>query len=196
MGHVHEEFGAHLVGDFAEAFEVDDARVGGSAGHDDLRMAFHGLLLHFIVIDAAGFLRDAVGLHMEETAGEVDRAAMGQMAAVVEVHAQDRVPRLAQRHIGRIIGLRAGVGLHIGKFCAKEFFCPLDGQILRDIHALAAAIVALAGIPFGIFIGEHRPHRRHHRFRDDVLRGDQLNIPLLSGVFQLNRLADLRVGLL
>ena len=142
VGHVHEEFCAHLVGDFAEALEVDDARVGGSAGHDDLRMAFHGLLLHLIVIDAAGFLRDAVGLHMEETAGEVDRAAVGEMTAVGEIHAEQGVAGLHDGEIGGHVGLRAGMGLHVGVAASEELLRAVDGQILGDVHVFAAAVVA------------------------------------------------------
>ena len=35
--HVHQEDGAHRIGDLAEAAEVDDARVGAAAGDDHLR---------------------------------------------------------------------------------------------------------------------------------------------------------------
>jgi hypothetical protein len=38
MRHVDEQIGADLVGDLAEAREVDDARIGGAAGDDDLRL--------------------------------------------------------------------------------------------------------------------------------------------------------------
>ena len=35
--HVDHQLGADLVGDLAEAAEVDDARIGRAAGDDDLR---------------------------------------------------------------------------------------------------------------------------------------------------------------
>ena len=39
MRHVDHEEGADLVGDLAEAAEIDDARIGRAAGDDQLRLA-------------------------------------------------------------------------------------------------------------------------------------------------------------
>ena len=38
MRHVDHQIGADLVGDLAEALEIDDARIGRAAGDDDLRL--------------------------------------------------------------------------------------------------------------------------------------------------------------
>ena len=53
VGHVHHQLGAHLVGDGPEGGEVDDARVGTGARHDELRLVLLGLRAHFVHVDAA-----------------------------------------------------------------------------------------------------------------------------------------------
>src|SRR5579883_3166266 len=61
MRHVHHEIGADLVGDPAEAREVDDPRIGGAAGDDELRPLFARQSLHFLEVDARVVAADAVG---------------------------------------------------------------------------------------------------------------------------------------
>ena len=105
---------------------------------------------------------------------------MGQVAAMVQVHAQYRVPRLAQGHVDGVVGLGAGVGLHVGKLRAEELAGPLNGQVLHDVHALAAAVVPLAGVAFRILVGEHAARRGQYRLGHDVLRGDQFDVVALA----------------
>ena len=102
------------------------------------------------------------------------------MPAVGQVHAQHRITGLKQRKIHRHVGLRAGVGLHVGMLCTKQLFGPLNGQILHLVNVLAAAVIALAGIALGVFIGQDRPHGRHDRRRNKIFGGDQLDIPPLA----------------
>ena len=65
-------------------------------------------------VDQAGLVVDVVGDHVVELAGEVDLHAVGQVAAVGQVQAQDRVAGLEQReHRGRV-GLGARVRLDVG----------------------------------------------------------------------------------
>src|SRR5262249_24687583 len=64
-----------------------------------------------------------------------------------------------------------------------ELLRPLDGQPLRDVHELAAAVVALARVALRVFVGQHGPQGLEHRLRDEVLRGDQLQLrPLAPGL--------------
>ncbi len=97
-----------------------------------------------------------------------------------QVHAQHRVAGLDKRKINRHVGLRTRVRLYVGVLRAEELFRPLNGQVFHLVHALAAAIVALAGITLGVFIGENRSHGRHNSRRDQILRGDQFNISSLT----------------
>ena len=130
---------------------------------------------------------------MKIGAGHVYRRAVGQMAAVGQVHAQHRVAGLDKRKINRHVGLRARVRLYVGVLRAEELFRPLNGQVFHLVHALAAAIVALAGITLGVFIGENRSHGRHDSRRDQILRGDQFNISSLAGQLFLHGTAQFRV---
>ena len=85
--------------------------------------------------------------------------------------------------------------LHVGELAAEQLGHALDRQPLGDVDELAAAVIALARQAFGIFVGEHRALRFQHGARDDVLRGDQLDLVALAAEFQLDRLGDLRIDL-
>ena len=70
--------------------------------------------------------------------------------------------------------------LHIGKRAVEETLGAVDRQLLGDVDELAAAVIAPAGIPFGVFVGQHRALRFEHRARNDVLAGDQFDLRLLA----------------
>src|SRR5262245_54147067 len=52
MRHVDEEFGTNLIGNFAEAAEIDETRIGRSAGDDHLWPVFARELCHLVEVDA------------------------------------------------------------------------------------------------------------------------------------------------
>ena len=70
-------------------------------------------------------------------------------------------------------------GCTLAKLAAEQLLRPLDGERLGDVDELAAAVIALARIALGVFVGQHRALRLEHGARDDVLRGDQLDLVLL-----------------
>ena len=109
-----------------------------------------------VVVDALGLGVEAVGDDVEPLAREVDRRAVRQVAAVRQGHAEDRVAGLERREVDRLVGLRAGVRLHVGVLGAEELLRALDRERLDDVDELAAAVVALAGIAFGVLVGELR----------------------------------------
>ena len=117
---------------------------------------------------------------LEQLAGEIDLGAVREMAAVIEAHAEDRVARLDQREVRRGVGLRARVRLHVGVVGAEQFLGAIDGELLGDVDELAAAVVALARIAFGVLVGEHRALRFEHARAGVVLRGDQLDVIFLA----------------
>ena len=86
------------------------------------------------------------------------------------------------------IRLRAGMRLHIGVACMKQFFSAVDRQLFGHIHMLAAAVVALAGVTLGVLVGEHRTLRHQHARAGVIFRGNQLNMILLTLPFCLQRL--------
>ena len=101
--------------------------------------------------------------------------AVSQVAAVVEAHRQHRVAGLAERHVDRLIGGAAGVGLDICGFRAEEFLHPFDGERLHLVDEFAAVVVALARVAFGVFVGQHRSLRGAYRTRGEVFAGDEFN---------------------
>ena len=169
VGHVNHQVGAHLVCDAAEGGEVDDAGVGGCAGDDDLGLLAEGLLAHLVHVEALGLLVDAVGADLVELAGEVGRRAVSEVAAVVEAHAHDLVARLDEGGVGSLVGLGAGVGLHVGVASAEELAGAVAGEVLDEVDLLAAAVVALAGVALGVLVGEDGAHSLHDGGAGDVL---------------------------
>ena len=77
VGHVHEEQRVVGMGDAGHALEVDDARVGARAGHDEPRTDLGRLPLEGVVVDAPVGLPDAVGMDLEVAPAEVERDARG-----------------------------------------------------------------------------------------------------------------------
>ena len=61
------------------------------------------------------------------------------------------------------------------------------------VDLLAAAVVAPAGIAFGIFVGQHRARRLEHGARHDVLRSDQLDLLALAMQLALQHRIDRRI---
>ena len=188
MRHVDHEIGADGIGDGAEARKVDDARIGRAAGDDEGRLVLMGEPLDLVIVDAVIVLAHAILHGVEPFAGQIGRRAMGEMAAGGERHADHRVAGLDQRQHDRLIGLRARMGLHIGEGAIEQPLGAVDGELLDDVDVLTAAVIALARISFGIFVGEERAGGVEHRLRNDVLRGDQLDLVLLAMQLVLNRL--------
>ena len=178
--HVDHEEGADLVGDLAEAREVDVARIGRGAGDDQLRLVAARHLFHLLVVDQVAVGLHAVGHDLEPLARLVGRRAVREMAALVERHAHEGVARLQQRHEHGLVGLRAGVRLDVGEAAVEQLAGAIDGELLGLVDLLAAAVVAPAGIALGIFVGQHRARGLEHGARDDVLRGDQLDLLALA----------------
>src|SRR5690606_12674729 len=79
-----------------------------------------------------------------------------------------------------LVGLRARMRLHVGVVRAEQLLQPVDRQPLGHVHELAAAVVALAGVTLGVLVGQLGALRLHHPRAGVVLRGDQLDMVLLS----------------
>ncbi len=94
---------------------------------------------------------------------------MGKVAALVELHAQDLLSQFHVRKIDRHVCLGARVGLDIGMLCPEELLQPVAGKVLGHIVELASAIVSLAGVALGIFIGHDRSHGFKYRTGNNIL---------------------------
>ena len=157
---------------------TSSARRGDLVHVDDLVLAAHGVMLR-----------------LEPFAGHVHGRAVGEMAAGGEIEAHEGIAGLQQRQKHRLVHLAAGVGLHVGKAGAEQFLGALDRQRLGDIDPFAAAVIALARIAFGVFVGHHRALRFQHRAADDVFRRDQLDLVALPAEFAPDRRGDFGIGL-
>ncbi len=85
-------------------------------------------------------------------------------------------------------------GCTFGELAAEQLRHPVDRQLLSDINELAATIIALSGVAFGIFVGQDRALRFQNRAADDVFRGDQLDFVTLTAEFALDHRRDFRVA--
>ena len=70
--------------------------------------------------------------------------------------------------------------LNVGVFGAEQFFGALAGDLLHFVNVNATAVIALCGVALGVFVGEHAARREKHRFADDILGRDELNVALLT----------------
>ena len=141
MGHIDMENGADLVGDLPEAGEIDDARIGGTAGDDHLGTVLLRQSFHLGKVDKVRVRTHAILDGVEPFAGKIGPGAMGEMAAGIEAHAEDRVAGLGEAEEDRLVRLRAGACLDIGVAAAEERRRPVDRQLFRDVDELTAAVV-------------------------------------------------------
>ncbi len=186
--HIDEEIRTHAIGDFAKALPVDHQRVSRRAGYDHFGLVLLRQPFHFIVVDFFRFRMQAISHGIEDFAAEIYRSAVCQMPAVSKRHAEDGVARLQHRKVNRLVGLRTGMRLHIGELGIEQRFHPVYCQLLGDVHEFAAAVVAFAGIAFGVLVGQHRALRLQHCRACIIFRGDQLDMVFLALIFGANRL--------
>ncbi|MNM49766.1 hypothetical protein D3C81_607770 [compost metagenome] len=187
MGHVDEQVGTDLVGDLTEAWEIEGFRVGREPGDDHLRFALHRQALDFVVIDQARLGVDAVLHGVVQLARGRHLGAVGQVPAVGQAHAQNGVAGLQQGQVHGAVGRGAGVWLDVGVIGAEQLLGAVDGQLLDFIHMLATAVVALARVAFGVFVGQAAALGLHDALAGVVLRGDQLDVIFLALFFGIHR---------
>ena len=178
---VGKKVGPHAAGDLAHSGEVDDARVGAGADGDHLGLLAEGDGGEFLVVDQTGILADAVLAEVVEFAGEVGGIAVGEVAAVAEVHAEQFVAGLEDGGVDGGVGLSAGVGLDVGVVGAEEQLGAINGELLDLVDEFAATIPSFAGVAFGVFVGEHAALRLHDGGVGEIFRSDELDVALLPG---------------
>ena len=194
MRHVDHEIGADLVGDLAEAAEIDDARIGRTAGNDHFRPMLFGEPLDLFHVDEMIVAPHAIRDDFEPLAGQIDGRTVGQVSAGGEIEAHERIAWLHQRHEDFGIGGGAGMRLHICEIAAEQAGHTFDRETLGDIDELAAAVIALSRQAFGVFVGEHRALRLKHGAADDILRRDQFDLVALAAELEPDGLGDLGVA--
>ncbi|KAF5045747.1 hypothetical protein DSECCO2_478110 [anaerobic digester metagenome] len=178
------------IGDFLEGFEVDLARVGARAADDHLRFHCPCQVLDRRVVERLALVIDAVVEDGVPAPGDVDRRAVGEVAALGEALAHDPVLVAEVGEVDRLVCLAPRMGLDVRVLGAEEFAEPVARQVLHDVMELAAAVIALAGVSLGIFIGHDGTHRLENRLTDDVLGGDQFQPIDLTQAFFLDDARD------
>ena len=181
MGDVEHEPGPDGVGDLPERLGLDQARVGGGPGHDQLGPLPLGHVGHLIEVDdfagpgrVVGGGGDPVGHESPDLAGDAGRRPVGEVAALVEPHGQNGVAGLEESLIGGQIGVGPGVGLHVGVLRSEQGRGPVPGQLLDLVDDPVPAVVTPARVALGVLVGQYRPGGGQNRRRGEVLRGDQL----------------------
>ena len=128
-------------------------------------------------------------------ARHIHRGAVGQVAALGEIHAHDGIAQVQQGKIDGQIGLCAGVGLDVGVLGPKQPAGPLDGNVFHLIHIGTAAVIPLAGQALGVLVGQDAAHGRHHSGRDDILAGNKLDVLALAFQLPAHGCGQFRVSL-
>ena len=105
------------------------------------------------------------------------------MPALRQVHAHNGVARLQKGKVYCRIGIGAGMCLYVGVFCAEQFFSTFNCKGFYLVHIFAAAVIAVAGVAFRIFVGQHAAHRFHYCGADKVFGSNQFNFIALASEF-------------
>ena len=85
--------------------------------------------------------------------------------------------------------------LHVGGICAEQLLGPVDGELFGHIDVFAAAVITLARVTFGIFVGQLRALCLHDGRGGVVFARDQFDMVFLALVFSLYGSPEFRVGL-
>ena len=190
VGHVDEKKGADGIGDFAEAFKIPGAGVGAAARDDEFRLVFERQFGHGVEVEKVVFPADFVTDDVVHFAGEVKFVAVRKVAAVGEIEAHDGIARVEDGGEGGLVGLGAGVGLDVGVFGVEELFGAVAGNVFHFVGVFAAAIIALAGVAFGVFVGEDGAGGFEDGFGGEVFAGDEFDLAVLAGGFLVDEVVD------
>ena len=137
---------------------------------------------------------DAIGNRIEPLTAHVDGRTVGEVSAGVEVQPHECIARLQQGKENRLVHLAAGIGLDVGAIGAKKGFQAVNGDLLDNIHMLAATVIPFPRIPLGVFIRQLGPLRLHDGFADVVFRSDQFDMVLLTTILIFNRLPEFGIN--
>ena len=194
VSHVDHQQRAHRIGDLAEHLEVALAAVSAAAGNDHFRLVLVGETGHVLEIDAFVFLAHLVGDDVVSLAGEIELMAMREVSSMREIEAHDGVAWLEHGGVCGLISLGTGMRLYVDVLGVEELFGAIAGEIFDFVGVFAAAVIALAGIAFGVFVGEYAAGSFEDGFGDEVLAGDQLDLAVLPLRFLKNEVIDGGIG--
>ena len=192
--HVHQVERADFVGDLPHAREINDAGIRAATADNHLGALFFGKLLQVVVIDGLSFLGHSVGDDAISLSREIEMVPVREVAAVRQVQTENGVAGLQHCGVSFHVGLRSGVWLDVGVFRSEKLLGTFAREVFHYVGELAPSVVALAGIAFGILIGEHRAHGFQHGFADEIFRGDQFQSFVLAADFVVDGRSHLGIG--
>ena len=118
-------------------------------------------LLHLVIVHAASLLLQVVAHRLIDDAAGVHKGTVAEVTSMIEVQTHKCITRIQAGQEDSGISLSTRVRLNISILCAKKLADTVDGKLLHFVHNLAPAIITLAGIALGIFIGQARAHSCH-----------------------------------
>ena len=193
MSHVNHQFCTDFICNGTEFFKINDAGISRCSSHNQLRRYFFGTSQDGIVIQLLRVLVHSIGHKIVGFSWKVNRSSVGQVSTSWQVHTKNSITWLDQGHVGSGIGLATWMGLDIGKFSTKDFFCPFDGKIFNHIYHFCTAIVAFSRITFRVLIGQNRALCSHYCFWNNVFWSNQLDVVLLAFFFSLDGIPKILV---
>ena len=190
VSHIYHKISADLVSDLSELCKVDDPRVCRSSGYDHLGLAILCDLEHLVVVDTVSHAVNAVGNEVEVFTRDINGRAVSEVSALVEVHTHYGVAGLEHCEVYGCVCLCARVGLYVCVVCSEKLAGALTRDLLYNVYAFAAAVVALSGVTLGVLVCEVAAHCRHNGGCDDVLARDELEVSSLSFKLVVHCVAD------
>ena len=167
MRHVDHQIGADPVGDRAKPGEIDDPRIGAAAGDDQFRpMRLGEPALDLVEIDLRVLGADAIADRVEPFARQVGASRRASDGRRRRATCREWCrPADSKARNTAWFACAPACGWTLAKRAAKEPSGAVDRQRFGDIDKFAPAVIAAAGIAFGVFVGQHRALRFEHRAR-------------------------------
>ena len=190
--HVNHKYRADLLSNLRDALEVDNSCISGRTGNNHLRLDGFCLLKKLVIIKETVFV-NAVGFEIVKNSACVHGGAVGEMSAFGKRHSENGVTGLKERRINGKICLRAGMRLNVGILCAEKLLGSFDCDVFHNINIFTAAVISLSGIAFGVFVGQHTAHGRHHGRGNNVFRSDEFKLVALTVKLKLHSVGNLFV---
>jgi hypothetical protein len=120
---------------------------------------------------------------------------VGQVPAMGQIQPQNRVARLHEGEIDGHVGLASRMRLHVHVFGVGKYLGgPLPGQVFHHVHPLAPAVIAVAGIALGVFVGHHPALGGHDRQTGEILGGDHFQFFVLALKLVMIRFPNGEIG--
>ena len=132
-------------------------------------MLLLGKFLQFVVVNRFSLSGHSVGNDLVRLARKIQMMPVSQVPTMRQIQSQNGLAWLKDGRVGLHVGLRSRVRLDIRVFGAKQLLGPVARQILDNVGELAAAVIALPGIPLGILVGEHRTGGLENRLAHEIL---------------------------